>query len=218
MCQLKKAPPIRPLSKTLVNLNLAKNDITHIPPEYFRGFDLLERISLQWNRIANLPEMYHLNGTLMQLTLHWNRLEDIKALYFVSFEKINTMNLRKNYLTNLSFGNAMWPAIEALDLAHNLISTINPFQRMAKGATIITLINNPLHCNRDLCWLSHCRVRQMDTFTRGLVCSDHPSVKVVYQGLSCNSPTERNMTDISESGTALNGNNMGTYVWRYAWL
>ena len=199
------APPIRPLAKTLIVLNLAMNNITYIPPEYFRGFHLLGRVFLHHNSITYLPEMHFLNKSLTQLRLSWNRLDDIKTLYLVSYDKLKTLVSKHNFLTNLSFENAMWPAMEFVDLHYNLFSTINPFQRTTKGTTQIKLSYNPLHCNRDLCWLAKCTGKQMNHDTvKVLVCSPYPRMKVIYLGLTCNSPVERNMTGIFESGTAQN--------------
>ena len=211
-CQLSKAPPIRPLAKTLVILNLVMNNITHIPPEYFHGFDLLERVFLSHNSIKYLPEMHHLNRSLMCLKLDWNRLEDIKPLYFVSFEKLKRLYLDHNFLTNLSFETTVWPVMEIVTLRHNLLSTINPFRRMTKGETGIFLSNNLLHCNRELCWLGHCKDMQKANYQyRALVCSLYRARKVIYYDLTCNSPTERNMTRIFESGTVQNRNLMWIY-------
>ena len=202
-CQLTTAPPIHSLTKTLIVLNLKMNNITYIPSEYFRGFDLLERVVLIHNSITYLPEMYFLNRSLTLLHLDWNRLEDIKPLYFVLFEKLKTLRLEHNFLTNLSFESVMWQVMEYVNLGHNLVSTVNPFRRMTKGKTIINLTNNPFHCNQDLCWMAKCAAKQMGgSINRVLVCSPYPKTEVHYLDLICNSPIERNMTGIFEAGKA----------------
>ena len=173
------------------------NNIAYIPSEYFRGFNLLERVFLPHNSITYLPEIYYLNRSLTQLQLGWNRLEDIKPLYFVSFEKFKSLRLEHNFLTNLSFQSVMWPVMEYVSLGHNLVSTANPFWRKTKGKTTINLTNNPFHCNRHLCWLAKCADKQMGgSINRVLVCSPNPKTEVHYYDLICNSPIERNMTGI----------------------
>ena len=208
-CQLTKAPPIHPLTKTLVVLNLNVNNITHIHSEYFRGFDMLERLSLAMNSITSLPEMHYLNATLKTLNVHRNRLIDMASLYFVPMLKLERLSFGHNSLTNISFEHARWPAMTFISLSDNLLSTIQPFWHAAQRKTTIYLLRNPWHCNSELCWLAPCRAKVTQRKIRELVCSHNRHnlfVRVTYMGLVCNSPAERKKLRISESGKKLNRN------------
>ena len=136
-CQLTKAPPIRSLAKTLVIFNLNVNNITYINNEHFRGFDLLEQIRLTRNRMISLPEMHYLNSTLKTLAVDRNKLADITSLYSVPMEKLTILTLDHNFLTNISFVNAMWPAIVSITLGDNLLTTIQPLRHVVQPTTNI---------------------------------------------------------------------------------
>ena len=196
-----KAPPIRPLAKTLKVLNLRVNNITSMYSEYFSGFDLLESIDLSQNRLISLPNMHHVNGTLKSLFIQRNNLEQITPLYFVPLGKLRLLHLSHNYLVNISFEHTMWPALLFLQLTHNLLSTINPYRPLTHGITTIRMQGNPWHCDRKLCWLAACSVKKKYGHAKfgHFICSrNHRTVYNLF-GV-CYSPGVRKEMEISESG------------------
>ena len=205
-CQLTEAPPKHPLSRTLRMLNLKANNITHIPSEYFRGFDMLEEINLGLNRLTSLPEMHYLNATLIKFMLTQNQVADITPLYFVPMVALRTLTLGYNNIKYISFENATWPDMTILDLTHNLLTTIKPFRQVKEGTTKILLEGNPFHCDSELCWLTNCMSMKIkDLSTIKVICSPNLRAKLMYYDIYCKSPDERRGMAMQASGKELNG-------------
>ena len=64
MCQLSAPPPIAPIRRTLRPLYLGTNNMTHIPEDYFTGFQILDKVELSNNQFAALPDVRISNATL----------------------------------------------------------------------------------------------------------------------------------------------------------
>ena len=201
-----KAPPIHPLSHTLRVLNLKANNITHIPSEYFRGFERLEKINLGWNRLTSLPEMHYLNATLIELQLRHNQVADITPLYFVPMVTLRLLMLNYNSIKYISFENTSWPEMALMDLKNNLLTTIKPFRQAKEGLTRILLHGNPFHCDSELCWLANCMSMKITARSSiKVICSPNPRAKLMYYGIYCKSPDERRGMAMQASGKELNG-------------
>ena len=199
-CQLTEPPPIAPIAGTLRYLELAKNNLTYIPAEYFTGCNLLDTLSLRGNRLSVVPDVWNVNTTLRRFHLNDNFITCIESLYFVPMIKLTTLVLAGNLLTEIAFENTVWPVITSIALSNNFLTTIelSGLSRVS-GKVIVLVRDNPWHCDVELCWLSRCQYKMDRNDGNWFKCRGSEMIELIGD-IECNSPDERRNVAINESG------------------
>ena len=199
-CQLSLPPPIAPITKTLRNLDLERNNLTFIPVDYFNGCNVLVELLLGGNRFSVVPDVRILNATLRNFILRFNIITHIESLYFVHMIKLKTLDLTGNLLTQIEFDKVIWPAIALIALDNNCLASIKPSElRLVWRTVSITVAGNPWHCDRELCWLSRCHYKMGRREGYWFGCRGSEIIRM-FGDIVCNSPDERKSVAINRSG------------------
>ena len=199
ICQLSVPPPIAPIKRTLHRLDLQRNNISHIPEDYFTGCQVLYTVQLSSNRFTAVPDVQILNATLRNLMLTNNMITHIESLFFVPMMMLNTLDLSRNLLTGIEFNSVLWPSIRSIGLDMNHLTFIRIANLKVSGDVVVTVRGNPWHCDMELCWMSNC---QSNVGKREVFWSKCPGSWMIrlVGNMVCNSPEERKKFAIKESG------------------
>ena len=199
-CQLSAPPPIAPIARKLSYLGLENNNLTHIPVDYFTGCNIIETVSLGGNRFSSVPDVRILHGTLKRFLLYNNIITNVASLYSVPMIALNTLDLSRNLLTEIEFNNTIWPSITHISLENNLLNSIKlSGLRQAWGKVLVTVGDNPWHCDVKLCWLSRCHYKMGMAEIFWVNCLGFETIQLVGD-IVCNSPDERRNVPIHKSG------------------
>nr|XP_020498664.1 vasorin-like [Labrus bergylta] len=107
-------------------LDLSQNELAEIPDDVFEMLAKLKNLDLSSNQITHISK-----GTfsglvqLERLYLHANRIQSIHLEAFEGLEMLLELKLQGNQLTSLPSLN--FPQLLLLDLSHNNIPTLGPF-------------------------------------------------------------------------------------------
>ena len=199
ICQLSVPPPIAPIKRTLHRLDLQRNNITHLPEDYFTGCQVLYTLQLSCNQLTAVPDVQILNTTLRNLLLTNNMITHIESLFFVPMIMLNTLDLARNLLTGIEFNNAIWPSIRSICLDNNHLTFIKTANLKVSGNVVVTVRGNPWHCDIKLCWMSRCQYNMGKREAFWSNCPGSWMIRLVGD-LVCSSPEERKNIAIKESG------------------
>ena len=199
-CQLTTPPPIAPISRTLRHLGVGNNNFTHIPADYFTGFNLLDTVAMGQNRLSSVPDVQILNATLKSLTLCGNFITHIESLYLVPMLKLKILDLARNLLTEIDFDKTIWPSIQVIGLESNRLTSIETSGlRKVWRKVLVKVTGNPWHCDVELCWLSRCHYRMGNYEGVWSNCRGSERVQM-FGDIVCNSPEERRNVILNKSG------------------
>lgn len=133
----------------IVTISFASNFLSFLPSKVFQPFSSsLMNLNLQRNQFRSLHRNYFLRRLeqLRTLDLSENLLNRIVKQDFTGLRRLETLILRKNHLTSLSYATfSRCRTITTLDLSENQISRIDPnaFRSLFRLKTLL-LNNNPL--------------------------------------------------------------------------
>ncbi|MGB7128589.1 MAG: leucine-rich repeat domain-containing protein [Candidatus Rhabdochlamydia sp.] len=106
----------QPLLDTVTTLDLNNREITHLPREIFKLYNLKE-LDLSWNSIEFLPDLIKTWTQLVKLDLCDNELEDLNRIEYL--KNLEELNISANRFTSLppSIGNLK--NLESLNIEGN---------------------------------------------------------------------------------------------------
>ena len=133
-CSLNEMPPVNPVKSTLVFLNLRKNNLVEIPPEYFFDFTQLRRVNLASNRLIALPDFKPVAKTLHSLYVDCNNITSLRPfLTNATFSKLYILQVTENKISQLN--NTLFNYMPRLGLLHirfNLLETLEDVSFMTR--------------------------------------------------------------------------------------
>ena len=133
-CSLKVMPPVDPVKSNLAYLNLRKNNLVEISPDYFSGFTQLYRVSLAYNRLIALPNFKPVAETLRSLYLDYNNITSLRpSLTNATFPKLFLVHVMYNKISRLN--HALFrhlPRLGFLRVDFNLLETLEDMSLMSR--------------------------------------------------------------------------------------
>lgn len=120
------------LRRSLVELNLADNDLDFLPPSLLRGMTSLRRLDLRGNRFVSLEGgILAQTSALRELRLDDNAIGEVEAgaLSGTSLERLSLRNNRLKSLVSHVLA-AVGATLEELDLSENLFEHLPPLRHL----------------------------------------------------------------------------------------
>ena len=169
-CSLSQMPPLDPIKRNLVHLNLRLNHSMEMAQSYFNGFSRLIRLDLGWNRLAIFPDISPLAQTLHTFKVPGNEITSISASITSSnFSALSILDIASNRFTRVNLEIiSHWPILRYVDIAYNLIETLDDISDIPRkrdievGISIYCLIYmwstacpNESWQNLELVWLRY---------------------------------------------------------------
>ena len=121
------ALPYNPNKKTLY---LRGNSIRKYPEQIFKRLPSLTQIYLGYNKLSAFPEFGDCSEKLTYLCMEYNRICSVPDL------------LR-------------YKSLGYLDLSHNYVSAVPEVASIMLADGTVKLDTNPIHCMKELCWLTN---------------------------------------------------------------
>ena len=167
--------------RSLKELWLDKNSISDIEAGCFMNLVECTELVLHTNRLTYLRAgMFDGLKSLKELWLHENNISDIEAKSFTHLRECTKLSLHHNKLAHLQSG--MFDGLESLkylELSYNIINSVepatfsdltqlvelnlydnqlktlevNPFTIPLRTNLALRIRRNPLHCDREMCWI-----------------------------------------------------------------
>ena len=122
-------------------------------------FPKLELLLLDDNGLEAVPDVSLIADTLINIYLSRNRIISLRYLHNIRFPKLQILDLSKNQISIISVDKLEMPRLLTLSLHENLIKIIEPIVGMLGdpsgpcGQLLVTLHDNPWHCNTSMMWL-----------------------------------------------------------------
>eukprot|EP00727_Mastigamoeba_balamuthi_P011255 m51a1_g6752 hypothetical protein (857) ;mRNA; f:39527-46344 len=129
---------------SLEELNLSKNAIHSLPD--LRGLSALHTADLSYNELRALPAM---GSSLRDLKASHNRIAGLSREFCTSCPKLQSLELRENYVVALENYITSLRSLVRLDLTNNSIATLNPVLANMDSLSQLLLTGNPLKTLRS---------------------------------------------------------------------
>ncbi|KAL5971960.1 hypothetical protein TSMEX_000351, partial [Taenia solium] len=144
------------LPENLISLNIANNQLTHLPRNAFLRYPSLRKLNLEGNKITNVSP-YAFSGLqrLSSLYLTGNQIRSFPRNTFKGLSSLTTLYLQKNNISCI--GSEFFDGLTNLRILHlseNFIDTIeeDAFKNL-KQLRYLYLLGNKLNCDCSLDWL-----------------------------------------------------------------
>lgn len=105
-------------------LNLANNQIDRVAADAFDNVPSIQAIRLDGNRLSSMDRLFRNASGLLWLNVSDNVLNDFD--YGMLPERLEWLDLHKNYLTELSNKNGVTVRIRTLDVRYNYLTYVGP--------------------------------------------------------------------------------------------
>ena len=161
---------------------LSNNKLTNIQSGMFKGLQSLEYLTLDNNGI------YHIEGRSFShlpqchnLDLYDNKLTQIREDMLVGMYSLKNLDLSGNEISHIESGSfTKTQQLQYVDLSSNKLSTIQQdmFSIPQQGQLTLLIEDNPLQCDREVCWIKQGEQDGWITFRgRGQPdCENYPDV------------------------------------------
>ena len=151
-----------------------------------------KRIFLSKTKLSKITKENFLTMTgLEELDLDGNDLTIFNATVFEDMTNLKVLDLSENDLEDWDGNYSLaLPKLQSLFLHGNNIETLpEGLQPLFSHLTNLTLHDNPLHCNCEVRW-----------FAKWMEHEDHRQILQNLDAVSCETPENRNFTQISDYG------------------
>ena len=148
-------PPLTFIRTSLVRLDLAWNEITHIPKSYFYQCRKLNTIILTQNKLSEVPNMEFIASLLQFIGLAGNVIDDAVLFYGRKYPRLTEIFLDHNNLDKFCLPPPRSaPRLKEVRLSSNNLTTL----KLPAGFhdTKLLLGENPWHCDGSLGWAREC--------------------------------------------------------------
>ena len=151
-------PPLDPIKKTIIFLDLSSNIILSVPQNYFDGYRHLKRLNLSWNKLSVSPNVQLLNRTLEVFLLNYNKITALSgSVIEQEFRKLKELGLQSNLLTLFAVRFiSYWPSLRLLDISFNPLTTVpntSGLNITRSQDMILALKSDTIECDSGIAWL-----------------------------------------------------------------
>ena len=182
--KLHRAPFISSVKNTILNLDLSRNEITHISDTYFHSFKKIRNIFLDHNQLIQFPNLEYISKSIIVVSLGSNNISNVIPMYGIRFPRLETLLLENNQIRNFCFPPVnVAPRLHVVGLQSNSLQRIDfsDTQSSRKQVVYVFLGHNPWHCNGSLGWTQQCTP---ETGMNAMLCLEW----IRLQGMICASP------------------------------
>ena len=155
--------------QSLRHLIMFGNSINTLVPGGFKYLTKLKDIDLSYNNLIDIPDgtwngFHDLESLkLEQLDMGWNSLAMVRSDMWIGLESLIKLHLEHNEITSIQkHGFANLLKLKELYLYNNRLRTLNPLIFNSHDfphteghppELVLSISNNPLQCDKRLCWL-----------------------------------------------------------------
>lgn len=128
-------------------LSISKLSINSFPPNLFYHFDVVKRLSIDYENVSALEQEDFENANyLVELKLPHNHIRTLSENVFLHVKKLETVDLSGNLIEKFSQNVFTVPTLKSIDLSGNLLKHIktNQFDGTKLTNLEILLVNNNL--------------------------------------------------------------------------
>ena len=151
-------PPLDPIKKTLIFIDLSSNNILSVPRNYFDGYRHLKRLNLSGNELSIAPNVQLLNRTLEVFLLNYNKITTLSgSVTEQEFKKLKELGLNSNLLTVFAVRFlSYWPSLRLLDISFTPLTTVpntSGLNITRSQDIILALASDTIECDSGIAWL-----------------------------------------------------------------
>ena len=137
--------------KSLEKLILTNNELSVIPRQHIEGLDRLKVLQLGENVITIMPDISNLFA-LGTFGIGNNLISEIPPKYIDGLLNMENFACENNKLLFMPDVKIFFPQLKTLFVQGNRLKTLPDLYAMSSLSTL-SAAENPLVCNRSLCWL-----------------------------------------------------------------
>ena len=127
-------PEMQHIRLSLEEIHFDNNELSDSVVDIQDGYPKLKYISLHQNNLTYVPDFGQLVEHLEYVILSHNCIESLHSIYNVRYIKLRSLNLKKNRIKHISLSSVNMPMIHNLDIADNLLETLEPIENvLSKG-------------------------------------------------------------------------------------
>ena len=165
--KLTSLPNMCSIKHSLVDLEIANNNISRLNKTFLKGFKKLRFINLNYNTLFMLPYLHWIQHSVSIVFAANNKIQSLSALdTYGLYQRLNFVDFGNNVMRtfNVSLLHHM-PKLGYFNLGSNQLNNIDDFRSRYTGD--INLRYNPWHCGAELSWMGD----EDMAFERGLICA-----------------------------------------------
>ena len=147
---IKKFPGFANSSRLEV-ISRENNQIAVTPRENIEGLTQLRTLRLQNNRLTRMTNISHLTS-LEEFNVGYNMISEVSKDIFHGLPNLLKLSCEYNYIDALQDIGTLLPRLEEFYVQGNRLLTLPDFYYHSTPLTLLGQ-DNPLVCNRSLCWL-----------------------------------------------------------------
>ena len=132
-------------------ISMENNQIVDTPRENIEGLTQLRIFRLQYNRLTRMTNISHLTS-LEEFNVGYNMISEVSKDIFHGLPNLLKLSCEYNYIDVLPDIGTLLPRLEEFYVQGNRLLTLPDFYYHSTSLTLLGQ-NNPLVCNRSLCWL-----------------------------------------------------------------
>ena len=158
--KLTTSSELLPVKSTLLNLKLRNNKIHYFPADYFDGFDVLEKVNIEKDRLYSAPHVGYVGHSLLLLVINHNKLKtlDGRLTGGLTMTVLAMLRVYENEIQHVNVAIlAQLPKLNHLDSGENQLRHFadpTAYLRPNHGRSMSLILHlNPLTCNKALPWV-----------------------------------------------------------------
>ena len=132
-------------------ISMENNQIVDTPRENIEGLTQLRIFRLQYNRLTRMTNISHLT-LLEEFNVGYNMISEVSKDIFHGLPNLLKLYCEYNYIDVLPDIGTLLPRLEEFYVQGNRLLTLPDFYYHSTPLTLLGQ-DNPLVCNRSLCWL-----------------------------------------------------------------
>ena len=142
----------------IINWDISYNNLTTIPKPLLLQLTSLEYFNASCNLIEVMPYLTAVAANIISVNLSYNHIRIIPAVHMYNLLSLKDLDLQGNLLNEFPFWTlTVSTSLDHVNLQHNILSTLPAnFPDLKLGdTTVVDIRQNPLFCDRNLCWMRH---------------------------------------------------------------
>ena len=166
---LRSVPELRSVMHSLMTFSLMGSASALYDDVNLGQLAVLENLKLDRLGITSVPKgMKHFATSLRYLSLFRNNISTLDGMYNIPFPTPTVIYMGYNRIYHLSPTRLLFPVLVILDLKYNALVYLADMSSCTWGMdlmadrTLLSLSNNPWHCNGSMDWISKSLCRHDD--------------------------------------------------------